>query len=78
MALGIPTSGRSANVLLGLRQARDQGLVTIGLTGRGGGEVRQLADLLIDVAHDDTQRIQEVHGVVVHLLCEVVDDAGAA
>lgn len=75
VAFGISTSGRSANVLAGLREARAHGLLTIGLTGRGGGELRPLADLMIDVPHDNTQRIQEVHGMVVHLLCEIVDDA---
>jgi D-sedoheptulose 7-phosphate isomerase len=78
VAFGITTSGRSPNVVEALRLARQRGLLTIGLTGRGGGAVREVAELLIDVPHDSTQRIQEVHGMVVHLLCEVVDEAGAA
>jgi D-sedoheptulose 7-phosphate isomerase len=78
VAFGITTSGRSPNVVEALRLAKQRGLLTVGLTGRGGGAVREIADLLIDVPHDSTQRIQEVHGMVVHLLCEIVDDAVAA
>jgi D-sedoheptulose 7-phosphate isomerase len=77
IALGISTSGRSPNVVEGLRAARQRGLVTVGLTGNGGGEVAGLVDHLIDVAHRDTQRIQEVHAMVLHLLCEVVEEAAS-
>jgi D-sedoheptulose 7-phosphate isomerase len=74
VAIGITTSGRSPNVLAALRLARDRGLVTIGLTGNGGGEATALVDHLIDVPHRETARIQEVHAVVVHVLCQVVED----
>lgn len=77
VAFGITTSGRSKNVVEALRVARQRGLVTLGLTGRGGGAVRELVDVLIDVPHDSTQRIQEVHGMVVHLLCEILEDSVA-
>ena len=75
VALGISTSGRSPNVVEALRAARQRGLLTVGLTGNGGGEVAGLVHHLIDVPHDDTQRIQEVHGMVVHVLCEIVEEA---
>jgi D-sedoheptulose 7-phosphate isomerase len=75
VALGISTSGRSANVLDGLRAARGLGLVTVGLTGGGGGEVPPLVDHLIDVPHRETPRIQEVHGMVVHILCQIVEES---
>ena len=77
VALGISTSGRSPNVVEGLRAARPRGLVTVGLTGNGGGEVAGLVDHLIDVPHRNTQRIQEVHGMVLHVLCEVVEEAAS-
>ena len=77
VALGITTSGRSPNVVEGLRAARQRGLVTVGLTGNGGGEVAGLVDHLIDVPHRNTQRIQEVHGMVLHVLCEVVEEAAS-
>jgi D-sedoheptulose 7-phosphate isomerase len=77
VAIGITTSGQSPNVVEGLRVARERGLVTIGLTGRGGGKVASLVDHLIDVPHHDTARIQEVHTMVVHVLCQIVEEAFA-
>jgi D-sedoheptulose 7-phosphate isomerase len=62
-------------VLAALRVARERGLVTVGLTGNGGGQVAPLVDHLIDVPHRDTARIQEVHAMVVHVLCQVVEEA---
>lgn len=73
IALGISTSGRSPNVLHGLVAARARGLVTIGLSGAGAGEMAPLCDILITVPSDETPRVQETHAVVVHLLCEMVD-----
>ena len=75
VAVGISTSGQSPNVVEALRVARERGLVTIGLTGRGGGKVATLVDHLIDVPHHDTARIQEVHAMVVHVLCQIVEEA---
>jgi D-sedoheptulose 7-phosphate isomerase len=75
VALGISTSGRSPNVVEALRAARELGLHTIGLTGNGGATVATLVDDLVDVPHTETQRIQEVHGMVLHVLAEVVEQA---
>jgi D-sedoheptulose 7-phosphate isomerase len=75
VAFGISTSGRSPNVVEGLRSARDRGLTTIALTGNGGGDLPALVEYLIDVPHRDTARIQEVHTVVVHVLCQIVEEA---
>ena len=77
VALGISTSGRSPNVVEALRAARARGLVTVGLTGEGGGEIAGLVDHLIAVPHPDTQRVQEVHGMVLHVLARVVEEAAA-
>src|SRR5262245_35993464 len=77
VAIAISTSGRSPNVLEAARVARERGLVTIGLTGRGGGALAPMVDHLLDVPHQDTARIQEVHGMVVHVLCEIVEGAFA-
>lgn len=74
VAVGISTSGRSANVVEALRLARSRGLVTVGLTGGGGGRLPGLVDHLLDVPHTDTARIQEVHGMIVHILCEIVEE----
>ena len=75
VALGISTSGRSPNVIEGLRVARDRGLLTVGLSGGGGGRMEGLVHYLIDVPHHVTPRIQEVHAVVVHVLCQVIEEA---
>jgi D-sedoheptulose 7-phosphate isomerase len=75
VALGISTSGRSANVVEALRLARSRGLLTIGMTGGGGGRLEGLVHYLIDVPHHETARIQEVHTMVVHVLCQFVEEA---
>jgi D-sedoheptulose 7-phosphate isomerase len=75
VAIGISTSGRSANVVAALTTARARGLLTIGLTGRGGGALPPLCDVLVDVPHSDTARIQEVHAMVVHVLSELVEES---
>lgn len=74
VVIGISTSGRSKNVLRALEWARANGLVTVGLTGGGGGAMAGLVDHLIDVPSHETPRIQEVHGMVVHLLCQIVEE----
>lgn len=73
-ALAISTSGQSPNVLEAVREARERGLRTIALTGRGGGKLAPAVDVAIVVPSDDTQRIQEAHIVVGHTLCELVEE----
>ncbi len=75
VALAISTSGCSRNVVEAARAARALGLHTVGLTGNGGGALAGLVHDLVDVPHRDTQRIQEVHGMVLHLLAELIDEA---
>jgi D-sedoheptulose 7-phosphate isomerase len=75
VAVGISTSGRSSNVVKALQTARSRGLLTVALTGRGGGLLGPLSDFLINVPHEDTARIQEVHGIVVHILCELIEES---
>ena len=75
VAVGITTSGRSENVVAALAAARERGLVTVALTGSGGSRLKGSVDYLIDVPSDDTPRIQEVHGLIVHLLCQMVEEA---
>lgn len=75
VAVGLSTSGRSRNVLEALRAGRAKGLVTVGLTGNDDGAMRGLCDHLIPVPSAVTARIQEVHILVGHILCQLVDEA---
>jgi D-sedoheptulose 7-phosphate isomerase len=77
VAIGISTSGQSANVVAALEAARAQKLLTVGLTGQGGGRVAAVVDELLAVPHTDTARVQEVHAMIVHLLCEIVEEEAA-
>lgn len=73
VALGITTSGASPNVERGLEVARTRGLSTIALTGPTTGAIREICDVTIAVAAVGTPRIQEAHGFIGHLLCELVE-----
>jgi D-sedoheptulose 7-phosphate isomerase len=75
VAVAISTSGNSRNVLEAVAVARQRGLTTIGLIGRGGGKLAGAVDVPIVVASDRTSRIQETHIAILHVLCELVDDA---
>ena len=74
--LAISTSGNSANVLAAVDAARARDMTVIALTGRGGGQLREKladTDVHICVPHERTARIQEVHLLVLHCLCDAVD-----
>jgi D-sedoheptulose 7-phosphate isomerase len=73
IAWGITTSGRSPNVLEGLRKAKEMGMVTIAFTGNDGGEAFRMADYGLNVASTSTPRIQETHITVGHIICELVE-----
>jgi len=76
--IGISTSGKSPNVISALTAARDQGLVTIALAGQKSNADLDVCDLVITIPDPSTPRIQEMHLVVLHLICELVDNALAA
>ena len=75
VCLAITTSGNSPNVIAACNQARKQQIKVIGLLGRDGGRVAPLCDLALIVPSNDTQRIQETHNLVGHILCELVESA---
>lgn len=70
---GISTSGHSANILAATESARQSGCTTIGLLGRDGGRIAALVDLALVVPAQETPHIQEVHIMIIHLLCALVD-----
>ena len=73
IAIGISTSGSSANVINALNLAKDLGCKTIGYSGRDGGEMNALCDINLVVPSSDTPRIQEMHIVIGHTLCHLID-----
>ena len=73
IAIGITTSGTSANVLAGLRAAQKRGGITAALTGSRTGKIKPLANHLLAVPSTDTQRIQEVHILFGHILCDLLE-----
>lgn len=75
MAIGITTSGNSANVLRAMESAREMGLRTIALTGARGGRIRTIVNECVCVPSDNTQRVQEVHILIGHMLCEYAERA---
>lgn len=75
VAIGISTSGNSANVVEGLRAARELGGHTIGMVGDKGGRMAEHCDCLIGVPSSRTMRVQECHLTIVHILCYAVERA---
>ena len=73
VAIGISTGGSSANVASALKLAKDLDCKTIGFSGRGGGEMNELCDINIVVPAQDTARIQEMHIVIGHIICHLID-----
>jgi D-sedoheptulose 7-phosphate isomerase len=71
--VAISTSGASPNVLRAVETARARGLVTIGLTGRDGGELGGMVDVHLHVPSSSTPRIQEAHMTLLHVLCELLE-----
>jgi len=74
VAVGISTSGNSLNVLYALETAKELGCKAVGLSGKGGGKMNDICDLNIVVPSDDTARIQEMHILIGHILCQLVDN----
>jgi len=71
--IGISTSGNSLNIIKALETAKEKGMLTIGLTGASGGKIKHIVDYLINVPSNDTPRIQEMHILVGHIICEIVE-----
>lgn len=74
IVFGISTSGNSINVINGFNAAKNCGGITIGLLGLGGGKLNEISDLSLIVPSDSTPRIQESHRVILHIICEVVEE----
>jgi len=75
LLIGISTSGHSQNVLSALKVAKEQGCTTLGLSGKDGGAMNKLCHLNLVIPSHDTPRIQEMHILIGHILCQGVDNA---
>jgi len=71
--IGITTSGNSQNIIYAIEKAKSIDVKVISLTGKDGGKIKEMSDLNINVGSDSTPRIQEVHEVVYHIICELVE-----
>lgn len=69
----LSTSGNSENILLAMKKAKEKGMASISFLGKGGGKAKGIADLDIIVPSDKTARIQEMHGLIIHILCSLLD-----
>ena len=75
VVIGISTGGTSANVISAIKLANDLSCKTIGLSGKGGGEFNSSCDVNIIVPSEDTPRIQEMHILIGHTICHLIDQA---
>ena len=75
LLIGISTSGNSVNIISAFKVAKDMGCKSLGLSGRDGGSMNKVCDLNIVVPSSDTPRIQEMHILIGHTLCQAVDNA---
>lgn len=75
LLIGISTSGHSKNILSAFNVAKELGCSTLGFSGRDGGAMNGICDINLVVPSNDTPRIQEMHILIGHVLCQAVDDA---
>jgi len=71
--VGLSTSGNSPNVLNAIQKAKELGMKTVGFTGKNGGAMRDICDIMIYAPSDDTPRIQEAHILVGHIICQLIE-----
>jgi D-sedoheptulose 7-phosphate isomerase len=72
--IGISTSGNSKNIIEALKECKRKGIITVGLTGESGGLMNELCDFCIKVPSPETPRVQEVHILIGHIICAVVEE----
>jgi D-sedoheptulose 7-phosphate isomerase len=75
MFIGISTSGNSANVVEALKECKEKGIITVGLTGEKGGIMAELCDYCIKVPSNEIPRVQEAHILIGHIICAAVEEA---
>lgn len=71
--IGISTSGNSQNVIEAVEKAKEMGIQTVGLLGKDGGKLKEICDQVMLVPLKETPRVQEIHTMTVHMMCEMVE-----
>lgn len=71
--ISLSTSGNSENIIEGIRAAKQKGIITIGMTGSAGGKMSDMCDLVIHAPSSSTPRIQEIHILVAHIICTIIE-----
>lgn len=72
--IGISTSGKSPNVLQAFKKAKAQKMICVGLSGKDGGAMNEICDINLVVPSNDTARIQEMHILSIHSICQLIDN----
>ena len=72
--IALSTSGNSVNITKALQTANEIGMITVGLTGEGGGKMKGLCKYMVNVPSSDTPRIQEAHIMIGHIICQMVEE----
>jgi len=72
--VGISTSGNSLNVVKAMQKAKELGMLTVGFTGKDGGKMKDICDIMICVPSVDTPRIQEAHILIGHIICQLIEE----
>ena len=72
--VGLSTSGNSANIVKAFETAKKKEMITIGFTGKSGGNMKPLCDHLVNIPSTDTPRIQESHIMIGHIICQLVEE----
>jgi len=73
VVIGISTSGNSPNVIMGIKKAKELGAITVAFTGRSGGKIKDVSDVVLAVPSDITPHIQEAHIMIGHVICYIVE-----
>ena len=71
--IGLSTSGTSPNIIEAFKMAHDMGIITVALTGKTGGKLAGLSSYILKVPHENVPRIQEIHLLIGHIICEKVE-----
>jgi len=72
--IGISTSGSSPNVVKAIQKAKELGMLTVGFTGKDGGKIKDICDIMICIPSVDTPRIQEAHILIGHIICQLIEE----